>query len=225
MGALARRTVGALALAGLALVASGCGDDEPPPLTIEERLSLVAGRDLTTAELNTQLELGDLLCGMTDEVLDATWLRLDDEQLAFQDVVFGHMCPQRAVLYAGHTGRYVTDEAIESGVTTSTTRPTTTTAGRLTSSTQTSQVPDGTDPNAPTVGDDSDGDDSESDDSDQPRATIGPATDPSSTTSSPTVSPTTRPESTTASTASPSSSTSSTVPNGVTTSVRTPTTP
>lgn len=215
MGALARRTVGALALAGLALVASGCGDDEPPPLTIEERLSLVAGRDLTTAELNTQLELGDLLCGMTDEVLDATWLRLDDEQLAFQDVVFGHMCPQRAVLYAGHTGRYVTDEAIESGVTTSTTRPTTTTAGRLTSSTQTSSVPDGTDPNSPTVGDDSD----------QPRATIGPATDPSSTTSSPTVSPTTRPESTTASTASPSSSTSSTVPNGVTTSVRTPTTP
>ena len=114
----------AVALAVAAgLVAAACGDDGKPEPTIEERLAAVEGRQLSPTEVSRQLDLAGALCRLGDEVLDALWFRLDDDQLGFQDVVFGYICPERAVLYAGHTGRYVTEDAESSGVSTSTTRP------------------------------------------------------------------------------------------------------
>lgn len=113
-------------LLALAVLAAACGDDEPET-TVEEALAEVEGRELTQTEIDERLAVGATLCRLDDEVLDAVWQRLDDDQLAFQDVVFSFVCPDRATFYAGLTGRYVTEEAENSGVVTSTTRRSTTT--------------------------------------------------------------------------------------------------
>jgi hypothetical protein len=106
-----------------ALLVSACGGDDEPELTFEDRLNLLEDEPLTPAEVADRAEVGEALCRLDDSVLDEIWIRLDDDQLDFQDVVFSMLCPDRAVLYAGLTGRYVTEEAEESGVVTSTTRP------------------------------------------------------------------------------------------------------
>lgn len=76
------------------LVLSGCGrgGDE---LTIEEQLEKLAGRDLTTAEVEEQLAMADLMCGFDGRVLTEIWDKLDARQLEFQDFVFGQRCPDR----------------------------------------------------------------------------------------------------------------------------------
>ncbi len=116
-----------LVMFGLALVAAGCGEDEPE-ITMAERLADVEGRELSEDELNDRLAVGNTLCRMDDAVLDAIWRQLNERQLNYQDVVYGHICPDRSVFYASLTGRYVTAEALESGVVPSTTRPPLTTA-------------------------------------------------------------------------------------------------
>lgn len=120
-----------VAFASLSLLAAACGEDEPE-LTIEERLADVEGRELTETEVGDKLATAGILCQMDEQVLDALWQQLNERQLNFQDVVFSQICPDRAIFYAGLTGRYVTDEAVESGVVTSTTRPTTTTTAPAT---------------------------------------------------------------------------------------------
>ena len=120
----ARRLL-ALLFATVALVA--CGSEEEPELTFEDRLNELEGRDLTPVELARRAEVGETLCQLDDQLLDEIWQRLDDQQLDFQDIVISSLCPERAILYAGHTGRRVTEEAVQSGVRTSTTRPTSTT--------------------------------------------------------------------------------------------------
>ena len=122
-----RRVVPAVVVATALLAACGGGDD-PPELTFEDRLVQLEGRPLTPAELAERAEVGATLCLLDDRVLDEMWQQLSDEQLDFQDIVIAELCPDRAILYAGHTGRFVTEEAEESGVRTSTTRPTSTTA-------------------------------------------------------------------------------------------------
>lgn len=113
-----------------------------PELTIEELLAEVEGRPLTAAEVSELLDVGQAVCELDEVILDELWRRLDDDQLDFQDFVFAHLCPERSILYAAHTGRYVTEEAEDSGVVPSTTRPTTTTARTTTSTAATSSTGD-----------------------------------------------------------------------------------
>lgn len=155
------------------MLLAACGDDEPPELTIEERLATVEGRTLTAVEVEEQLALGATLCRMDETILDAVWFKLSDDQLEFQDVVFGHLCPERSVFYAGRTGRFVTEEAEGSGVVTSTTRPATTEATALSTSARATIAPA---PSSPPG---------------QPETTqtTGPATDSSAGESSPTTDP------------------------------------
>jgi hypothetical protein len=120
------RAAASLAVAVVAL--SACGDDEEPELTFEEQLVELEGRSLTPAEVAERVDVGETVCQMDDRILDELWQQLSDDQLEFQDLIIAELCPERAILYAGHTGRFVTDEAEESGVRTSTTRPTSTTA-------------------------------------------------------------------------------------------------
>lgn len=115
-----------LGLVAAAAILAGCGGDEEPELTFEQRLTLLEGKTLTPAEVAERASVGEALCDLDEAVLDHVWVRLDEDQLDFQDLVFSMLCPDRAVFYAGHTGRYVTEEAEESGVVTSTSRPTTT---------------------------------------------------------------------------------------------------
>jgi hypothetical protein len=125
--------VAGLVACGVLLAA--CGGDDEPELTIEEQLEQIEGRPLTPSEIEEKLAVGQTLCQMTGPVLDKIWFQLDDEQLEFQDLVFGRLCPERSVFYAGQTGRFVTDAATESGVVTSTTRPPPTTSTSSSSST------------------------------------------------------------------------------------------
>lgn len=120
------RAAASLAVAVVAL--SACGDDEEPELTFEEQLVELEGRSLTPAEVAERVDVGETVCQMDDRILDELWQQLSDDQLEFQDLIIAELCPERAILYAGHTGRFVTEEAEESGVRTSTTRPTSTTA-------------------------------------------------------------------------------------------------
>ena len=113
------------------LLSAACGGDEEPEMTIEERLAQVEGRTLTAAEVDQRLDLGQTLCKMDAVVLGAVWQRLDDDQLDFQDVIFGYLCPDRSVLYAAQTGRVVTEAAEDVDVTSTST----TTAPDATSST------------------------------------------------------------------------------------------
>ena len=197
----------AVAIVGLALIAAACGDSEPE-VTMAERLADVEGRELTETELNDRLAVGATLCGMSDGVLDALWRTLNERQLNFQDVVFGHICPERSVFYAGLTGRYVTQEAEDSGVVTSTTRPPLTTVAPATTedtSPTVSVSPDttaagSTDPDAPdnpgTESEGSEETDSTADGDGEPEgegdgAVDGESSDESTTVPSTTVPPTT----------------------------------
>ncbi len=121
------RRLSALVLA-LTLGAAACGGEEEPELTFEDLLVELEGRQLTLAEVSERAEVGATLCQLDDQILDELWQQLDEDQLDFQDIVFATLCPERAILYAGHTGRFVTEEAEQSGVRTSTTRPAPTTS-------------------------------------------------------------------------------------------------
>ena len=112
-----------IVVAGSLYAFSRFNREEQPELTLEERLALVEGRTLTAAEVTGLLGVGKAVCELDEQILDEVWRRLGDHQLEFQDFVFAHLCPERSVIYAAHTGRYVTDEAERSGVVPSTTRP------------------------------------------------------------------------------------------------------
>ncbi len=97
---------------GLAtLLVTACGDAPEAELSVETQLEALAGEDLTPAEIARQVEIAGTLCGMSDEVLAAIWDQLGEEQLAFQDFVFGSHCPERSVTYGLATGRTLTPEA------------------------------------------------------------------------------------------------------------------
>ncbi len=152
-----RRRIVAVALT-VCLLAPACGGDDEPELTFEDRLVELEGRSLTPAEVAERVEIGETLCRLDDQILDEMWQQLSDDQLDFQDLIVAELCPERAVLYAGHTGRFVTEEAEESGVRTSTTRPASTTAttsrptttrpATATTSEVTGSSPDSSDPSA-----------------------------------------------------------------------------
>lgn len=94
--------------------------------TTEELLAEALDRDdLSPAEISDRLEVAEALCQMTDPVLAEIWLRLDNDQLLFQDFAIAELCPERAIYYAEQTGRAVTVAATEASIpTTSTTTPT-----------------------------------------------------------------------------------------------------
>ncbi len=100
----------ALLVVGAAIGAGACsgGDDEP---TTAEILATLEGRALTPAEVAAREEVAALLCGLDDEVLMRIWDRLDNEQLEFQDFVFGRQCQGRNSLYGQATGRFAVDGA------------------------------------------------------------------------------------------------------------------
>lgn len=93
----------------LALVAGGCSED-PEPATAAELLQELEGRELSAVEETEQLATMEWICDFDDSLLAAMWAKLDDEQLRYQDIAFGRICPERNALYAQETGRFATDE-------------------------------------------------------------------------------------------------------------------
>jgi hypothetical protein len=85
-------------VAVLSLLVAGCGGtgDE---LTTEQQLEKLAGRTLTSTEVDERLALADTMCGFDDHVLTEIWDQLDPRQLEFQDWVFGQHCPDRLAAY------------------------------------------------------------------------------------------------------------------------------
>lgn len=97
-GVAVRRLIGAVIIvATVALSGCGGGGDD---LTIEQQMSKLSGRSLSTAEVEEQLALADLMCGFDSRVLTEIWIRLDARELEFQDYVFGQHCPDRLSVYA-----------------------------------------------------------------------------------------------------------------------------
>lgn len=90
-------------LAGASLVV-GCSDDTPQ-VSIEDHLEAIAGRQLTPAEVERQLQVASTMCGMDLTLLTEIWGRLSERDMTFQDFVFGTECPDRSVDYALATGR------------------------------------------------------------------------------------------------------------------------
>ncbi|MEM9655915.1 MAG: hypothetical protein AAGA65_27770 [Actinomycetota bacterium] len=163
---------------GVVMLAAACGGDEVPELTLEDRLEELEGRALTAGEVAARLNTASAICAMDDPVLDAVWRRLSEDQMAFQDFIFAHICPDRSIFYAGLTGRYVTEEAENSGVVTSTTPPirTTTTAP---------SVADGATTTAPAGRPSADVAEAEEDGSESTGVTLGTSkTEPESSTTS-----------------------------------------
>lgn len=101
-----------LVLLGLlvALLVAGCSDDAPQ-ISIDDHLELIAGRPLTPAEVERQLEVATTMCGMDTTLLVEIWAELSERQLVFQDFVFGTYCPEYSVDYALATGRALNPEA------------------------------------------------------------------------------------------------------------------
>ena len=89
----------------------GACSDDTPQVSIEDHLELIAGRQLTPAEVERQLEVATTLCAMDITLLAEIWAELSERQLAFQDFVFGTYCPQHSVDYALATGRALNGEA------------------------------------------------------------------------------------------------------------------
>ena len=89
---------------------AACSDDTPR-VSIEDHLELIAGRQLTPAEVERQLEVATTMCDMDLTLLTEIWAGLSERQLAFQDFVFGTHCPELSVDYALATGRAVNDAA------------------------------------------------------------------------------------------------------------------
>lgn len=174
-------------LVALALSLAACGGDDEPELTFEDRLVELEGRPLTPLDVARQAEIGRSLCLLDDRILDEMWQQLSDDQLEFQDIVIVSFCPERAVLYAGHTGRFVTEEAEESGVRTSTTRPTSTTTSTTRSTTTRPQTTSTAGAGTSAPGETG----SSATPATSPSPSSVPSSAPSSTTSRPTTSPTT----------------------------------
>ncbi len=107
-----RTAMAELAALGLIVVSllAGCSDDTPQ-VSIEDHLELIAGRQLTPAEVERQLEVATTMCGMDTTLLAEIWAELSERQLAFQDFVFGTYCPELSVDYALATGRALNAEA------------------------------------------------------------------------------------------------------------------
>ncbi len=93
----------------LLLVAAACSNPEPE-ITRAELLAEVEGRELSEAEVEERTQVMQALCRMDDAVLLEMWSEMNNEQLAFQDIVITEECPQRINLYATATGRFVADE-------------------------------------------------------------------------------------------------------------------
>lgn len=89
----------------------GACSDDTPQVSIEDHLELIAGRQLTPAEVERQLEVATTMCDMDLTLLAEIWGELSERQLAFQDFVFGTHCPELSVDYALATGRAVNDAA------------------------------------------------------------------------------------------------------------------
>lgn len=89
----------------------GACSDDTPQVSIEDHLELIAGRQLTPAEVERQLEVATTLCAMDLTLLAEIWAELSERQLTFQDFVFGTYCPQHSVNYALATGRALNGEA------------------------------------------------------------------------------------------------------------------
>ena len=121
---------------GLTVTVTACGE-ETQELTVHQQLEKVAGRSLTPAEVDDQLQLAELLCGTDGRVLEEVWVRLDTQQLEFQDWVFGQHCPDRIAAYERMRGELGTT----SNTTTPTTAPETTTSTVTTGSTTTTVAP------------------------------------------------------------------------------------
>lgn len=102
----------AMAAVGLAIISvlGACGDDQPQ-VSIEDHLEVVAGRQLSPAEVERQLDVATTMCGMDLALLTEIWAELPERQMAFQDFVFGIHCPDHIVDYALATGRALSDEA------------------------------------------------------------------------------------------------------------------
>ncbi len=94
-----------LLVLSLALVVSCSSEDEP---TAAERFAALEGRELTEAEVADRQTTARFLCGLDDAVLRELWSQMDNDQLAFQDVVFTSECGERNPLYAAATGRFTT---------------------------------------------------------------------------------------------------------------------
>ncbi len=86
---------------------SGCSGGDRDPLTVTEALEAATGDDLNATEVNALLESAEVLCGLSDSVLEDVWAGLDDDQLGFQDFVFSNQCPERLDSYRAATGRLV----------------------------------------------------------------------------------------------------------------------
>ena len=102
----------AVVAAALVLLLAGCGGGDEE-LTTEEQLEKLAGRTLTSAEVEDQLALADTMCAFDGRMLVEIWEQLDARQLEFQDWVFGQHCPSRLPDYeAARPETGVVDPAI-----------------------------------------------------------------------------------------------------------------
>lgn len=103
--------VAAFAVA-LSLLVVGCGGGDEE-LTTEEQLEKLAGRTLTSSEVEDRLALADMICAFDGRMLTEIWTQLDARQLEFQDWVFGQHCPARLPDYeAARPETGVVDPAI-----------------------------------------------------------------------------------------------------------------
>ena len=141
----------------LAAAGAGCGTEEAATdLTDEELLAKLAGRPLTSIEVEQQLATAELVCGFDQRVLERIWEQLDARQLEFMDFVFGRHCPERLQTYVEArptTGTVspavllttTTAEPSTTTTTTTTTRRTTPTTKRTTTRPATTDGDDGDD--------------------------------------------------------------------------------
>ncbi len=106
-------------MVAVVVAAAGCGgvDDD---LSTEQQLVKLAGRPLTSTEIEEQLAMADLLCGFDERILADIWRELDARQLEFQDFVFGQRCPARTSFYAETRPDLGTTDATDPPTTTTT---------------------------------------------------------------------------------------------------------
>lgn len=94
-------------IVALSIAVLGCSGASDDPLTVTEALEAATGDALTAAEVSSLLESAEVLCSLSDSVLENVWASLDDNQLNFQDFVFSNQCPDRLDSYRAATGRLV----------------------------------------------------------------------------------------------------------------------
>ncbi len=95
----------------IGLVISACSGGSNDPLSVTEALENATGQDLDAAEVTDLLESAEVLCGLSDSVLEDVWANLSEDQLSFQDFVFSNQCPERAENYSAATGRLVEESS------------------------------------------------------------------------------------------------------------------